>query len=560
MNVLTNPGANPGANPVAAAFGGPPPVPLIPDNAPFTAEQRAWLNGFLAGVYGGAREAAAGGQMSVAAPAEDEDFPWHDPALGLDERLSMAAGKPPARRYMAAMAQLDCGQCGYLCQTYAEAIAAGAEASLGLCVPGGKATQKALKALVAEAPAAAAPPPALKAAGPELVPIRLLAAHRVSGEGSAKDVRNVVLDLEGSGLRYEPGDSLGLLAPNDPALVEACLAALGAAGEEPVPCADGVARPVREAFLSHIAVARPLDRTLDLLAGAARDPGEAAGLRKLADGDDDAEPQDADLLDLLEHFPSARPALADLAASLPGLKPRLYSIASSPLAAPGRVELCVSVVNATRRGRVRLGVASTYLGHRALPPAGETLELAEGGAHAPPGDRERALPPFALLPAHMQESHFRLPEDPAVPVIMCGPGTGIAPFRAFLQHRAAQGIRGRTWLFFGDQKSATDYLFSSEIEGWLADGTLERVSLAWSRDGASKVYVQDRMREEAADLWRWFQDGARFYICGDASRMAKDVDTALREIAASQGAMGADAARDWIVALAKQNRYQRDVY
>lgn len=538
-------------SPIPGAFPGAAPVPLIPQSAPFTAEQRAWLNGFLAGLYGGA--ASPGGAAPTAEPESEEDFPWHDPALPLDERLSMAAGKPQSRRLMAAMAQLDCGQCGYVCQTYAEAIASGAEGSLSLCVPGGKATQKALKALQAEAPAAAAPTPALRRVGPEMVPVRLLAAHRLSAEGSAKDVRNVVLDLEGTGLRYEPGDSLGLLAPNDPALVEACLGALGATGEEPVPCPDGVARPVREAFLAHLAVARPLDRTFDLLAGSARDAKEAAMLRKLADGDDDAAPADADLLDLLEAFPSARPPLADLAASLPGLKPRLYSIASSPLAVPGRVELCVSVVRAERRGRVRQGVASSHLGFRALP------DLVEGEGHAAPGDRERTL--TGTMPAYMQVSHFRLPDDPAIPVIMCGPGTGIAPFRAFLQHRAAQGIRGRTWLFFGDQKSATDLLFRPEIEGWLADGTLERLSLAWSRDpGTKKTYVQDRMRENAADLWRWFQDGARFYICGDAARMAKDVDTALREIAMREGRMDADAARDWIVALARQNRYQRDVY
>ncbi|WP_052402095.1 sulfite reductase subunit alpha [Muricoccus aerilatus] len=537
-------------SPIPGAFPSPAPVPLIPESAPFSAEQRAWLNGFLAGLYGGAAGGAAPAAEPEPEPEPEEDFPWHDPALALDERLAMAAGKPASRRYMAAMAQLDCGQCGYVCKSYAEAIASGVEASLSLCVPGGKATQKALKALVAEAPAVAAPAATPKASGPAMVPIRMLAAHALSGEGSAKDVRNVVLDLEGSGLRYEPGDSLGLLTPNDPALVEGCLAILGATGEEPVTCPDGAARPVREAFLSHLAIARPLDRTFDLLAGAARDAKEAAMLRKLVDGDDDAQPQDADLLDLLEHFPSARPALADLAASLPGLKPRLYSIASSPLAVPGKVELCVSVVKAERRGRVRQGVASSHLGFRALT---------EGGAHTVPGDRERAL--AAAMPAYMQVSHFRLPEDAATPVIMCGPGTGIAPFRAFLQHRAALGIKGRTWLFFGDQRSSTDYLFRPEIEGWLADGTLERLSLAWSRDpGAKKTYVQDRMKEQAADLWRWFQDGARFYICGDASRMAKDVDTTLRGIAMSEGRMDADAARDWIVALARQNRYQRDVY
>nr|WP_245215037.1 sulfite reductase subunit alpha [Pararoseomonas indoligenes] len=523
---------------------------MIPESAPFSPEQRAWLNGFLAGLYGGA---GAAGSAAAPAPEPEEDFPWHDPALSLDERLLMAADKPQSRRYMAAMAQLDCGQCGYVCKSYAEAIASGAEGSLSLCVPGGKATQKALKALQAEAPAATAPAPTAKATGPAMVPIRVLAVHALSGEGSAKDVRNIVLDLEDSGLRYDPGDSLGLLAPNDPELVEACLRILGATGEEPVPCPDGMARPAREAFLTHLAIARPLDRTTDLLAGAAKDAKEAAMLRKLTDGEDDAEPQDADLLDLLEHFPSARPSLADLAASLPGLKPRLYSIASSPLAVPGKVELCVSVVKADRRGRVRQGVASSHLGFRAIP------DLIEGEGHATPGDRERAI--TEIMPAYMQVSHFRLPEDPSTPVIMCGPGTGIAPFRAFLQHRAAQGIKGRTWLFFGDQRSATDYLFREEIEDWRADGTLERLSLAWSRDpGAKKTYVQDRMKESAADLWRWFQDGARFYICGDAARMAKDVDTTLREIAMKEGRMDADAARDWIVALARQNRYQRDVY
>ena len=521
-------------NAITQSFG-PPPVPLIPDSAPFTPEQRAWLNGFLAGIYGGAiggENMSVSGAAPSAAAEPEEDLPWHDPALGLDERLALAEGKPQARRLMAAMAHLDCGQCGYLCKTYAEAVASGAEASLGLCVPGGKATQKALEALVAETPAAAPKPARKKAAGPELAPIRMLSAVRLTGAGSAKDVRRVVLDLAGSGLRYQPGDSLGLLCPNDPALVEACVAALGATGDEAVPCPDGRARPLREAFASHLAIARPLDRTLDLLAGSARDGREAKGLRALAEGDDGAEPADADLLDLLHAFPSARPPLADLAASLPELKPRLYSIASSPLAAQGRVELCVSVVRADRRGRSRDGVASAHLGFRCEAP----------------------------LPAYMQESHFRLPEDPGVPVVMCGPGTGIAPFRAFLQHRAAQGLKGRTWLFFGDQRSATDFLFADEIAGWREDGTLERLSLAWSRDQAKKVYVQDRMREEAADLWRWFQEGGRFYICGDASRMAKDVDAALREIAMKQGGMNAEAARDWIVALARQGRYQRDVY
>ncbi|MDN3567367.1 sulfite reductase subunit alpha [Paeniroseomonas aquatica] len=497
---------------------GPAPVPLIPDSAPFSPAQRAWLNGFLAGLYGGS--GAATQATPVAAPVEE--FPWHDPALELEERLALAVAAPRPRKLMAAMAQLDCGQCGYICQTYAEALATGAETSAGLCVPGGKPTSKALKALLAEAAPAAAPVSVAKPAGPVGEAIGFVAAKRLTGDGSAKDVRQVVLDLGSSGLAYQPGDSLGVIVENDPALVDAVMVALGA---------EDALRPTLSVEKD---IARPLDRTTDLLAGAAKDPREAAMLRKLSDGDDDAEPKEADLLDLLTAFPSARPPVADLVASLPALKPRLYSIASSPLAVPGQVELCVGVVRAERRGRVRDGVASCHLGFRAAP----------------------GLP----LKAYVQTSHFRLPVDPGTPIIMVGPGTGIAPFRAFLQHRVATGARGRSWLFFGDQRGATDFLYGEELTGWQKDGALTRLSLAWSRDGARKVYVQDRMREAAGDLWRWLQDGAQFYVCGDASRMAKDVDAALRGIAMQQGGMNADQARDWIVALARQHRYQRDVY
>jgi sulfite reductase (NADPH) flavoprotein alpha-component len=511
---------------IPQAFGAAAPVPVIPESAPFTAAQRAWLNGFLAGLYGGAAGANASPVPAAAAPAA-EDFPWHDPGIELEERLTLAEGRPIERRLMAAMAQLDCGQCGYVCQTYAEALASGAETSTALCVPGAKATQKALKALLAEPRAPAAPtvaPSPAAAAKASGRPVRFVTAARLTGEGSAKDVRHVVLDLADSGLTYEPGDSLSVAVPNDPALVEQVLAALGARDDA----------ALREELTQRRDIARPLDRTLDLLAGAAKHKPHAAALRALAEGEDGAEPADADLLDLLEAFPSARPPVADLVASLPTLKPRLYSIASSPLACPGRVELCVGVVRAERRGRVRDGVASCHLAFRADP----------------------AVP----LLGHVQTSHFRLPADPATPVIMVGPGTGIAPFRAFLQHRAATGAGGRSWLFFGDQRGATDFLFREEIEGWKAGGVLHRLSLAWSRDGASKVYVQHRMAEAAPDLWRWLQDGAHFYVCGDASRMAKDVDTALRGVAQSEGGMSADQARDWIVALARQGRYQRDVY
>ena len=499
---------------VTQSFGAAP-VPIIPDSAPFTADQRAWLNGFLAGLYGGAETTAAPAPI---APAED--FPWHDPALELEERLALAEGRSLPRRLMAAMAQLDCGQCGYLCQSYAEALAEGREASTALCQPGGKVTRDAVKRLMSDVKGS---PPAAAAAivKPRGEVTRLLAAERLTAAASGKDVRRIVLDLTGTGITYAPGDSLGVVVRNDPALVEACLARLDATGDE----------ALRAALSAERDIARPLDRTLDLLAGAARNPREGATLRKLADGEDGAEPAEADLLDLLEAFPSARPPVADLIASLPTLKPRLYSIASSLRATPGRVELCVGVVRETRRGRVRDGVASCHLAFRA-----------------------------EAVPAYTQTSHFRLPDRAETPIIMVGPGTGIAPFRAFLQERAALGLKGRSWLFFGDRHAATDFLFAEEIHGWKKDGTLQRLSLAWSRDGKSKDYVQHRMIEDAPDLWRWLQDGGHFYVCGDASRMAKDVDAALRQIAMSEGGMTADQARDWIVALAKQGRYQRDVY
>jgi sulfite reductase (NADPH) flavoprotein alpha-component len=502
--------------------------PIVPEDAPFTATQRAWLNGFLAGLYGDAP-----GQSSADAAAE-EDYPWHDPALEMPERMDLAVGRPLKQKLMAAMAQLDCGQCGYLCQTYSEAIAEGRETTLTLCVPGAKPTSRMLKQLLAEAPppvAAVAPSGPVR---PALLPVRVLVITRLTKPGSAKDVRHVVIDLNSSGLVYEPGDSIGLATPNDPHLVEACIAALGATGAEEVPCPDGTARPLRDAFTAHLDIARPLDRTLDLLAMSAVHPDHAARLRRLVDGADGAEPSDPDLLDLLTSFPSSRPAPSALAASLPALRPRLYSIASSPRAAPGQVHLCVSVVRDMRRGRVRHGIASAFLADRAA-------------AHGAVG-------------AYLQPSHFRLPAAPAIPVIMCGPGTGIAPFRAFLQERAAQGHRGRTWLFFGDQHRDTDFLYEPELTGWLKDGTLARLDTAFSRDQARKLYVQDRMMENAGDLWRWLQEGAHFYVCGDAMRMARDVDATLRKIAITEGRMDEAQAKDWMVALARQGRYLRDVY
>jgi sulfite reductase (NADPH) flavoprotein alpha-component len=497
------------------------PIPLIPENAPFSPAQRAWLNGFLAGLYGGATQTMSALPSPAAEPAEH--LPWHDPVLELPERLALAEGRPLSQRLMAAMGQLDCGQCGYMCQTYAAALAEGRESSISLCVPGARPTRLALQRLLAEAPSAPAPAEAKAPAGPAGREVTVLAAERLTGPGSSKDVRHVVMDLARSGLTYAPGDSLGITAPNDPALVEAVMAALGTADEA-----------TRAALTIDLDITRPLDRTLDLLAGAALHPKHAAALRALSDGTTGAEPADADLLDLLQAFPSARPSLADLLRSLPPLRPRLYSIASSPRVTPREVHLCVAVVRERRRGRVRHGVASGFLADRAV---------GGGPVHA-----------------FIQTSHFRLPSDPRTRIVMCGPGTGVAPFRAFLQERAARGIRGHAWLLFGERQRAHDFLYEAELKAWLADGTLSRLDVAFSRDQARKDYVQHRMWEHAADLWRWLQDGAHFYVCGDARRMARDVDAVLRRIAMAEGKLDEAQARDWIVALARQGRYLRDIY
>jgi sulfite reductase (NADPH) flavoprotein alpha-component len=356
-----------------------------------------------------------------------------------------------------------------------------------------------------------------------------VSAARLTAAHSTKDVRHVVIDLGSGGPAYEAGDSISIAPRNDPALVEATLAAMGATG-----CEDFRGQPLREALALGLDITRPLDRTLDLLAMAATDTGEAARLRALSDGEASAGPECADLLDLLHAFGSARPPVADLAASLPSLKPRLYSIASSPRVAPGEVHLCVGVPRAMRRGRVRSGVASSFLTGPAIGGAPVQISIAT--------------------------SSFRLPPDPSRAIIMCGPGTGIAPFRAFLQERAATGARGPAWLFCGGQHKEADFLYRDELRAWHDAGTLTRLDTAFSRDQAKKIYVQDRMLENAAELWRWLQDGAYFYVCGDATRMAKDVDAALRCVAGAQGQLDNDASRNWIVSLARQGRYLRDVY
>jgi sulfite reductase (NADPH) flavoprotein alpha-component len=554
-------------------------VPIIPESAPFSSEQRAWLNGFFAGIFSAGTNgngSAANGQAAtgaVAVPASEpvaveETFPWHDPALPLPERLTLAEGKPIERRMMAAMAQLDCGACGYLCKTYSEAIARGDERDLTRCTPGGSDTAKALKKLMATrgsepappaadrnghspapsangqapqpSPAKAEPPAAINAAmapGGRNNPVRarLIESNRLTHLDAPKDTRHVIIDLLDSGVTYEPGDSLGVLPENCPELVQAVLDAIGATGEELVCVSDSSPRPLSEWLQREVALHRVQQSTVECLAAAAADPAEADALVAISNDDPDNFLGSADVVDALRRFPSARPPSAAFVASLGRMQPRLYSISSSLRVHPRQVHLTVGVVRFESQGRWRNGTTSHFLGVRANP--GDTI------------------------PVFIQRSpKFRLPENPDTPVIMVGPGTGIAPFRAFLHEREATGAKGRNWLFFGNQYIDLDFLYRQELDGFLDRGVLTRLEIAFSRDTAKKVYVQDRMHEQAGELWRWLEDGAYFYVCGDAKRMARDVDQMLYRVVAEQGGRSPEAAKQYVSELAKANRYHRDVY
>ncbi|HVA12899.1 MAG TPA: sulfite reductase subunit alpha [Stellaceae bacterium] len=519
-------------------------APIIPESAPFDAPQRAWLNGWLAAYYGEAGGAIATIAAPVQTPAAEEDFPWHDMALPLDQRMRLAESKPLAQQLMAAMAQQDCGQCGYLCKTYAEAVASGSEKALNRCVPGGKETARTVKEVLELAASAPVAAPVLVAAAAIAAPVsgptqdvvlaRLHGATPLNRAPSAKDTRQVVFDIADTGLAYEVGDALGVRATNCPDTVRAIVDCLGARPGDDIAGPDGTQRSLFDVLMQVCEIGRPSDEAVEVLASRAVDLAESQRLQALAEGYPGAGPENADLLELLQTFPSARPPVQELIAALSVLQPRLYSISSSPKAARGEVHLTVAAVRYRLRERARKGVASTFLAERAA--AG------------------------AAVPVFVQKAHgFRLPKNNDAPVIMIGPGTGIAPFRAFLQERRMLGATGRNWLFFGDQHRASDFLYEDEIAGFRRDGLLTELDLAFSRDQAERIYVQQRMRERAKELWAWIEDGACLYACGSIG-MGKDVYAALAAIVARQGNMGSGAAKAYIAKLAREERYMLDVY
>ncbi|MEM9251815.1 MAG: flavodoxin domain-containing protein [Planctomycetota bacterium] len=569
-------------------------TPVVPDDAPFNAGQRQWLNGLLTGlsVLANAAASRAGGDAGAAADAPatpiailygsqsgncealSKDLRKHAKSLGFDPAVrelndvepaelaglgrvlvvcsTFGEGDPPdnAAKFCdklfadgaPALDGLSFSVCGMGDSSYTHFNKTGRDLDARLAELGGTRAAEfvgcdvayeddyaAWKHEVFATPEftadGAAPGPAVADAADEPAerfnkanpfPATILEVTNLNAEGSAKEVNHVAISLAGSGLAYEPGDALGVWPVNCPDEARQILAFMEWTGAEVVTI-KGEPTPLLAALLSKLDICTVTPKTLESL-------GVDASMDGLAG---------CHLIDVLERFqPEVGPqALID---ALRPLQPRLYSIASSPRAHPGEVHLTVGAVRYATHGKPRKGVASTFLADRV------SLGSAVG--------------------VYLQASaHFHMP-DPKTPLIMIGPGTGIAPFRAFLEERSVIDNAGESWLFFGDQHEATDCLYREQIAGWLADGTLDRFDAAWSRDQAEKVYVQHKMLDAGAELWAWLQRGAAVYVCGDATRMAKDVDEALHCVIAEHGGMPADEAAAYVESLKADHRYQRDVY
>ncbi|POE12487.1 sulfite reductase [NADPH] flavoprotein, alpha-component [Pectobacterium odoriferum] len=355
--------------------------------------------------------------------------------------------------------------------------------------------------------------------------------QKVTGRNSEKDVRHIEIDLGDSGLRYQPGDALGVWFDNDPALVQELLELLWLKGDESV-SVDGKTLPLSQALKSHFELTQNTAPIVEKYAALSRNEtllsllADKPALQQFA--------QRTPLVDMVRQAPTELTA-EQLLGLLRPLTPRLYSIASSQAEAESEVHITVGVVRYEYEGRARAGGASSYLADR-LSEDDEIRVFIE------------------------HNDNFRLPANSDAPVIMIGPGTGIAPFRAFMQQRDAEGAEGKNWLFFGNPHFTEDFLYQVEWQRYVKDGLLTHIDLAWSRDQANKVYVQDKLREKGAEVWRWIQDGAHLYVCGDANRMAKDVERALLDVIVEHGGMDSEQADEFLSDLRLERRYQRDVY
>jgi sulfite reductase (NADPH) flavoprotein alpha-component len=528
-----------------------PRVPLVPDNAPFDEEQRAWLNGFLAGVLGLAASEPSAGNVQAAAPV---------PARPRNEPLPPAPPGPELetqeRRVLAALAHLDCGQCGYSCQGYAHALATGAESDASLCVPGGLVTREALQLLLpaaltrpvrlpqapsgppraspvegaADSPEAPSSAPASSSERRRSQRLRVKSQRRLTLADAGSEIREVVLDLGGNGLSYRAGDSLAVFPHNDPDLVRALLRALGARGQELVSTPRGPCE-VWRCLLEHVDITHVREDTLRLFASHAR---ESDALRELSELRERGIPNGFDLLDLINLFPNVRPGVEQVVATLGTLEPRLYSIASSPSSHPGELHLAVRMVRRERAGRERKGVASTFLTEGIFK--GDDLSAAVLGA----------------------ERYISF--DAAGPLILLGAGTGVARHRAFLAELEARGRKGNTWLILASCFEGDEMLYQAELEAWAKLGVLEHLDVIKLGQRGRRTGPHDILRRRARRVVSWLDRGGSVYACGESKAFSGALNDTLVEVLGRQGNMTPTEAIEFLQVMRRDGRYVEEVY
>jgi sulfite reductase (NADPH) flavoprotein alpha-component len=587
-------------------------VPFIPDNAPFTPEQRSWLNGFLAGIYSAASPTSSAAPLpslkiavlyaSQSGTAESlarkvvkdlkerghvaslSSLEGYTPAALIAERYAIIVAStygegeaPDAVRPFYEQLCLEHFPC---CENLSYAVLALGDSSyehfckFGIdldnklaSLAGTRICDRAncdvdldesftqwkdtlyscIDEIVRTRPTRTAslsrPTVSSKSrptAGP--TPTRdnpylaqLVAKRALSCGASSKLTMHLAFNISGSAVTYEAGDACGVIPQNDPHLVEEILHALNFSSSVSVQLPKGATTTLDDALLNHLQITRLTRKMIEAYATTGECHQLFGLLAPEQQGHLDKYIYNRGLIDLLHDYPGVLRDPADLVAMLPRLSPRLYSISSSPSAHAGEIHTTVAVVRYRSHNRARGGVCSTLLADRTS--TGKSL------------------------PVYVQPNkRFRLPSDSGVPIIMIGPGTGIAPFRAFLHERRTLNHPGRNWLFFGERSAATDFLYRDELEAMHTNGHLTRLDLAFSRDQERKIYVQDRMLEQSVELFRWLEDGASLYVCGDASRMAKDVDTMLHTIIQQQRACDREASVEYVQQLKDQHRYHRDVY